>query len=178
MKSNRRNFLKTAGIAAAGIGFSPSLISATLQSGAVRVSPADKIRVVLIGCGGRGHDNLGGFIGNEDVRIVAVCDVDDSHSASAKSIIDKTYGSPDCRVYKDFRDMLEKEKPDAAVLSLPDHWHALAACTVADQKIHVYGEKPVARTLAESRAVVNAVKRNGITWQTGSRHFPADRRPQ
>jgi predicted dehydrogenase len=168
MQSNRRDFIRKAGLASAGLVVLPTIIKASVMGGDGRIAPGDRINMAVIGCGGRANDNMPAFLPQTDVRIVAVCDVDDSHALAAKQLIDKHYNNNDCRMYRDFRELLAKETIDAAVLCLPDHWHALIACAFADKKIHVYGEKPLARSLAESRAIVNAVKRNGITWQTGS----------
>lgn len=163
---NRRDFIRRAGLASAGLAMMPSIITASQSRSGTKA--ADTITMAVIGCGGRANDNMDEFMSHVDVRIVAVCDIDNSHLMAAKKKVDDHYGDTGCRTYSDFRELLEKEKVDAAVLCLPDHWHSYIACAVADKKIHIYGEKPLARSLAESRAIVNAVKRNGITWQTGS----------
>lgn len=166
MNSTRRTFIKKAGMASAGLAIFPALIRALPGSG--KVSASDRITMAVIGCGGRANAIMDAFMANSDARITAVCDIDRTHLQAAKKKVDDYYGTNDCRTYSDFRELLEKEKVDAAVLSLPDHWHAYIACACADKKIHIYGEKPLARLLAESRAIVNSVKRNGIIWQTGS----------
>ena len=168
MESNRRDFLRKTSAISFGLGLFPTLVKASVLGREGSVSPGDKISMVLIGCGGMGRGNMSQFLNFDDVRITAVCDVDDNQSAKAKQMADEKYGNTDCRVYKDFRELLEKEKTDTAILALPDHWHALIACAFADKKIDIYGEKPLARSLYESRAIANAVKRNNIIWQTGS----------
>lgn len=115
-----------------------------------------------------GKGDLGQFLNFNEIQVIAVCDVDDNNAARAKKMIDEKYGNTDCRIYKDFREILEKENANTAILALPDHWHALIGVAVANKKIDVYGEKPLTRYLAEGRALVNAVKRNNIIWQTGS----------
>jgi predicted dehydrogenase len=57
---------------------------------------------------------------------------------------------------------------DAVMLAVPDHWHALTAIEAAQRKKDIYGEKPLARTIAEQQAIVKAVQENGRVWQTGS----------
>ncbi len=168
MKSNRRDFLFKTGAASIGLSLFPTIVKASALGREGNVPPSDKISMILIGSGSMGRGDLNQFLNFNDVQVVAVCDVDDTQSANAKKMVDNKYGNNDCRVYKDFREILEKEKVDTAVLALPDHWHALIACAVADKKIDIYGEKPLARYLAESRAIVDAVKRNNIVWQTGS----------
>ena len=168
MQSNRREFLRKAGAVSVGLSFIPTIIKASALGREGHIPPSDKINMILIGSGSMGRANLNQFLNFDDVRVIAVCDIDDDHSAAAKKMVDEKYGNTDCRVYKDFREILEKEKSDAAILALPDHWHALISCAVANKKIDIYGEKPLARYLAESRAIVEAVHRNKIIWQTGS----------
>jgi predicted dehydrogenase len=168
MQSNRRQFLYRAGTLSAGLALLPPILNSYALGNDKSLPASDMINMVLIGCGGMGRADLHNFLGFGDVRVVAVCDVDENQSAGAKKMVDEKYGNSDCRVYNDFRILLEKEKPDAAVLALPDHWHALMACSVAEKKIHIYGEKPLARSVREGRAIVEAVNRNQIVWQTGS----------
>ena len=64
--------------------------------------------------------------------------------------------------------MIDREDLDAVYLSLPDHWHAGIAVACAEAGIDIYGEKPLARTIREGRAICDAVQRYGRVWQTGS----------
>ena len=102
------------------------------------------------------------------MQFVAVCDVDTKHSANAKGLVDEANKNTDCRVYGDYREFLEKEKLDAVSIALPDHWHGLIYSAAANKKLDVYGEKPLARTIYDSKAIVSAVNANKIVWQTGS----------
>jgi predicted dehydrogenase len=174
MHLKRRKFLKSIGSAAVGVGFFPTIIKASTLGLGGNVPPSDRINMILIGCGGMGRGDINQFLKFDDVRPVAVCDIDDSQAAKAKKMIDDKYGNSDCRVYKDFREILEKEDTDTAVIAVPDHWHALIAVNVAEKGINIYGEKPLARSIVEGRAIVNAVNRNNIIWQTGSQQRSAD----
>ncbi len=168
MKTNRRDFLIKAGLASAAFTLFPTIVKPSVLGGGGRMLPGDKISMVLIGCGGQGRWNLDQFLQLNEVQVVAVCDVDKSQSALAKKMVDDKLGNSDCRVYNDFMELLEKEQADAAILALPDHWHALIGIAVANKKIDIYGEKPLARTIGEGRAVVNAAEKNNIVWQMGS----------
>ncbi|MDX2415399.1 MAG: Gfo/Idh/MocA family oxidoreductase [Bacteroidales bacterium] len=168
MKNDRREFLKKAALVSAGIGLSPSIIKASALGRGDFIAPSDKIKMILIGCGGQGRGDMSSFLRMNDVQVIAVCDVDDAQSAIAKKNVDNKYGNTDCKVYKDYREILEKEDTDTAILALPDHWHAITGVAVAEKKIDVYGEKPLARTIAGSRAIVNAAMENKIIWQMGS----------
>ncbi len=174
MKTNRRKFLQNAGTLTLGMGFFPTIVKASALGLNGRTPPSDRLNMIMIGCGAMGKSNLNPFLNFQDVQVVAICDVDERRLADTKAIIDNKYGNTDCRTYIDFRDILEKENTDTAVLSLPDHWHAIISCATANKKIDIYGEKPLARAIKESRAIVDAVHRNGIVWQTGSHQRSID----
>jgi predicted dehydrogenase len=123
-----------------------------------------------------GMGNMNDFLEKDAVQIVAVCDVDRDHLARAKQTVDTAYGNGDCRTYTDFRELIAREDLDAVSLALPDHWHAIPAIMAARAGLDIYGEKPLARSIRESRAICDAVHRYGRVWQTGSwqrsrRHF-------
>jgi predicted dehydrogenase len=105
---------------------------------------------------------------DNQVQFVALCDVDASRLAAAKEAVDTANKSKGCRTYGDFRELLEKEKLDAMLIAIPDHWHGIIYSSVVNKKINVYGEKPICRTIKDGQTIVNAVKKNGIVWQTGS----------
>jgi len=102
------------------------------------------------------------------VQFVAVCDVDALHLAKAKETVDIANNNKDCRIYGDYREFLEKEKLDAVSIALPDHWHGIIYSAAANKKVNVYGEKPICRTITDGKAIVSAVQKNNIIWQTGS----------
>jgi predicted dehydrogenase len=122
-----------------------------------------------IGTGSQGMSNMGDFLDLKNaVQFVAVCDVDALHLAKAKQIADEANKNTDCRTYGDYREFLDKEKLDAVSIALPDHWHGIIYSEAANRKLHVYGEKPICRTIKDGQAIVGAVKKNNIIWQTGS----------
>jgi hypothetical protein len=61
--------------------------------------------------------------------------------------------------YHDFRELLARSDIDAVMIAVPDHWHGLVAVEAARHKKDIYGEKPLARTIAEQQAIVQAVRR-------------------
>ncbi len=122
-----------------------------------------------IGTGSQGKSNMRDFLKlNKEVQFVAVCDVDSNNLLKAKQIADSTNDNKDCRVYGDYREILEKEKLDAVCIALPDHWHGIIYSAAAEKKVHVYGEKPICRTIKDGQTIVSAVEKNDIIWQTGS----------
>ncbi len=102
------------------------------------------------------------------VQFVALCDVDKKRLQSAKEEVDRANKNKDCKIYTDYRELLEKETLDAMLIALPDHWHGIIYSEVANKKINVYGEKPICRTIKDGQTIVSAVKKNNIIWQTGS----------
>jgi len=86
----------------------------------------------------------------------------------AKSIVDKKYQNTDCKAYLDFRELIARGDLDAICTATPDHWHAIIAIAAVEAGLDVHAQKPLARTIRESRAIVEAVKKYGVVWQTGS----------
>jgi len=171
MKRNnrsRRDFLKKVSAATVGAVAFPLFIPATALGRFGAVAPSGRINLGCIGVGGMGTANLKTFLGKPDVQVVAVCDVDAKHRRQALDVVEREAGKKGCRGYNDFREMLAGEDLDAVTIATPDHWHALIAVAAAKRGLDIYGEKPFAYSIAEGRAVVDAVERYGVIWQTGS----------
>jgi predicted dehydrogenase len=165
---DRRKFLKSAAGAALGIVSFPYIIRAAALGKDGAVSPSNKIAMGFIGTGGMGTANLYNFIANDIVRVIAVCDVDSENAQKAKKIVDDKYGNTDCKIYKDFRDMIGTGLLNAVCVATPDNWHAIAAVESAKAGLDIYGEKPITHKLREGRILCDTVKRYGRIWQTGS----------
>ncbi len=169
MKSSRREFIRRSAALAAGTFVLPQIIPSTAMGMGGRLSPSDRIVMATIGTGSQGNGNMREFLRlNKQLQFVALCDVDKNHLEAGKSMVDKANGNNDCRVYGDFRELLAKEKLDAVSIALPDHWHGIIYTEAANAKLHVYGEKPICRTIKDGQTIVGAVKKNNIIWQTGS----------
>ena len=165
----RRSFL-----AAAGAAF-PAIIPASARGKDGNEPPSERITLGFIGTGGQGTFLLRNFVKKADAHILAVCDVHTERRNRAKKIVEDAYAETfgagsyrGCDTYNDFRDVIARDDIDAVVIAVPDNWHAIPAVMAADAGKDVYGEKPMAVTIAESRAIADAVKRNGIVFQTGS----------
>jgi len=180
----RREFMKTS--AAAGVA-AWTAVSATQVRGA-----NDRLRVGLIGCGGRGTldaRNMRGTLediqavarenyhdGNLDPRlkeprnvdIAAVCDANTAKTAAAKR------WTPQATVYDDFRKLLADRSIDAVIIATPDPWHAQMMILACEAGKDVYLEKPVMYRLAEANAMREAVRRTKRIVQIGSQHRSAD----
>ena len=161
---DRRQFLKIAGAAVV----LPAILPASVLGRDRRVAPSNKITLGVIGWGMQGPGNTQAFLAEEDCHVVAACDLDKNHLQSALDTINGHYQNQDCAGYPDYRELLARPDLDAVMIAIPDHWHALAATEAARCKVDVYGEKPLARTIAEQQAIVHAVEKHKIIWQTGS----------
>lgn len=164
MKQTRRNLLKTSAIIGATAGF-PAIVPSSVFGA---TAPSNRITIGGIGVGSMGMGNLKGFLNAGGTQLLAVCDVDKKHRANAKKTIDDKYGNKDCAEYNDYRELLARDDIDAVFHALPDHWHGIACVAAANAGKDIYGQKPLARTIKEGRAIVDAVERNGVIWQTGS----------
>ncbi|UCD00365.1 MAG: Gfo/Idh/MocA family oxidoreductase [Phycisphaerales bacterium] len=161
----RRDFLMGAA-AAAGTAFVLPTVVPSSVFGAN--APSNRIVMGAIGVGSQGTGDMQGFLSSSEVQMVAVCDVDKAHRDRAKKIVDERYGNSDCRSYLDFRELIARGDLDAVQLAMPDHWHAIPAIEAARAGLDIHGQKPLARSIREGRAICDAVHRYGRVWQTGS----------
>ena len=181
---SRREFIKAS---AAGIA-APTIIPSSALGLGRRPAPSNRVNVAFFGFGTIAHGTISGFLRNDQVQLVAVADANrlspnygyrgekEGGRLVGMEIVNDYYAQAEgrlkyrgCRAYEDFRELVENEDVDAVNISTPDHWHAAMAIYCApNRKIHVYGQKPLAVTVAEGRAMERAVRRNKITWQTGS----------
>ncbi len=168
MRSTRRDFLKSASAAAIGAMGIPLFIPSSALGRSGTVAPGNRITIGCIGVGGMGTGNMNSFLGIPEAQIIAVCDVDAKHRAEARSTVETRTGRKGVAEYNDFRELIARTDLDAVSIAVPDHWHALIATAAAKAGLDIYGEKPLGYTIAEGRAIVDAVDRYGVVWQTGS----------
>ena len=164
-KYTRRSFLGTTTMAtlAAGSLGGPGFGSA--RAGAAQ--PHEQLRLGLIGCGDMGQGDLKCFFLNPEVECTVLCDVDDARLAKGVAICQEQRGKkPD--TVKDFRRVLERKDVDIVLVATPDHWHALPTVLACQAGKDVYVEKPLAKTIAEGRAMLEAVQRHQRVVQMGS----------
>ncbi len=141
----------------AGVGFWVCSRPAFGQS----KSPNEKLGIVCAGVGGRGADNVGAMVGE---RILGLCDVDEARGAGMFKRL------PDVPKFADYRIMFDKlhKQIDAVVVSTPDHMHAPITLAAMALGKHVYCEKPLTRTVAEARRVIEATARQKVVTQMGN----------
>ncbi|MCM3871582.1 MAG: Gfo/Idh/MocA family oxidoreductase [Pyrinomonadaceae bacterium] len=174
--SSRRQFVKTAVTAAiastASEALFPTIVPASVLNGK---GPSNRINVGAIGNGriSRGHD-LPGVWKYETAQIVAVCDLDNKRLQEAKQLVNEYYGKKTGKPYDgvtgytDYRELLQNKDIDAVIVSTPDHWHAAIGIQAVEAGKDVYLQKPASLTIAEGRALSNAVHRTGRIFQVGS----------
>jgi predicted dehydrogenase len=155
-KAPRRDFLKTAAAAAAGLTILPRHV----LGGPGRQAPSDRLHIAGIGVGGMGAVNLANM---ETEAIVALCDVDEAYAAPTF----RKY--PAAKIHKDFRLMLEKQKDiEAVVIATPDHTHAVIAVAALKAGKHVYCQKPLTHTIHEARVVARVARETKAVTQMGN----------
>lgn len=123
----------------------------------------DRVRLGLIGCGGRGKQDLETFLKQPDAEAAVVCDLYDPFREKAVAM---TGGR--AQGVTDFRRVLEEKGIDAVIVAVPDHWHAILTIAACDAGKDVYCEKPLSLTVAEGRHMLDAARRNRRVVQTGS----------
>lgn len=164
-KNSRRNFLKTAGLAAAAFTIVPRHIL-----GKGFVAPSDTLYVAGIGVGGKGESDIAMFAKSGKATISFLCDVDDRRAAKTVS------NFPQAKYYKDYRKMLEVEHKsiDAVSVSSPDHMHAVQAMAAMQLGKHVYVQKPLTHDIFEARALTEAAKQYKVVTQMGNQGASGD----
>ena len=161
--TTRRDFTKTIALGSLApwlVGASSKAVAEQKQQrSAVRSS--DKINLAFVGIAGKGANNIKAM---SDQNIVALCDVD--WGERTKPVFD---AYPKAKKYRDFREMLEKQKDiDAVVISTPDHTHGVIAMMAIKLGKHVFCEKPLAHSVFETREMTKAAKEYGVQTQMGN----------
>lgn len=161
---NRRQFLTRTGAALV----LPAIVPSSVLGLGDKPAPSNRITVGAVGWGMQGPSNTKALMNLPDCQVVAACDLDKNHLNSAVGDINEHYQNQDCKAYHDYRELMARKDIDAVMLAVPDHWHALIAVEAAKNKKDIYGEKPLAKTIAEQQAIVKAVQKHKVIWQTGS----------
>lgn len=148
--------------------FISSATAASVSLSALPLLAADgkKYRTALIGSGWWGMNILREAIASGRITVVALCDVDANVLKNGVADIESETGTAP-KGYKDYRQLLTEAKPEIVIIGTPDHWHALQSIAACEAGAHVYVEKPTGHTIAESRAMVEAAKKVGVTVQVG-----------
>lgn len=158
---SRRSFLKQTALTATVVSASPFNILRAANAG-------EKVRVVQIGCGGRGMSHLSATLNEE---LVAIVDVDEKrHAAVQKWLADKQRPADKVQVFTDYRKLFDKlaKSFDAVFIATPNHQHALPALIAMQLGKHVYCEKPVCQNIGEARALRAMAAKSKVATQMGN----------
>lgn len=149
--NSRRKFLRSTAAIAAGVTIIPRQVL-----GRGFIAPSDQLTKGIIGLGGmgRGHIGLGG------TRVVALCDVDQTHLAAAAKMV----GSG-VKTMLDYRELIAMSEVDIVHIATPPHWHGIMSIEAANAGKDIWCEKPMTRTIGEGKRVVEAVKQHGSMFR-------------
>lgn len=157
-KTQRRSFLKSAGLGA---------VALSVGQPSVRAADAgDKLVVGVIGTGGMGTSHVKTLAQRKDVRVAYVCDVDQKRLAAAADAVTSIAGAAPTAV-DDLRQVLDDRQVQVVYIATPDHWHVPAALLALDAGKHVYVEKPCSHNIREGRLMADAAERTGQVLQVG-----------
>ncbi len=184
IRTGRRKFLRDS-LALGGAAFTaPIFLRAETLGLGRRTPPSERIRTGHIGIGTQGGGHLlggawthiaGGYAGRDDTQVLAVCDIRKSRREERCARVNAVYAEKlgvgkfkACEAYADFRELLARPDIDAVVIACPIHWHAMIATMAVEAGKDVYCEKPIAPTIQQGRALVDAVNRFGRVYQAGT----------
>ncbi len=153
--ANRRAFIAKTSLAGASLPL--------FNIGTAGASPNEMVNHASFGAKGMAMTDINNLARDDHFNLVAVAEVDDNRLDKVKEVF------PDVRVYKDWRILLEKERKnlDSVNVSTPDHMHAPIAVTAMNMGLHVYGQKPLAHNLYETRRMAEIAKQTGVVTQMG-----------
>ncbi len=163
MQPSRRAFLQSTAAGVMALSAAPAILGAAdapTKTGA-------RYTTALIGSGWWGTNILKCALAEGRSKVVALCDVDQAQLRKCADAIGKlTSDAP--KAYTDYRELLEREKPQVAIVATPDHWHPLIMIAAVKAGAHVYVEKPIGHTVLEGAAMVKAARQTGRVVQVGT----------
>jgi predicted dehydrogenase len=165
MKRSRRNFIKTV---AAPMITVPFILPARVWMS----PPSSRITMGFVGMGKQSQYLLTKFL--PLTQVLAVCDVDTTRRTDAQQKVYKFYtdnkdkGSADCKVYNDYRELIDRKDIDSVCIATPDHWHSVPILLSLQRGKDVYCEKPLTHNIQEAIDVMKTVDLNKRVLQTGS----------
>jgi predicted dehydrogenase len=160
--------LKSALSAAGAAAIAPTIIPSSALGLDGAVPPSERVIVGGIGIGNRGTYDLECFLEQKDVQFVAVCDIKEAQRTKIKKKVDEKYGNQNCAMYRDFRELLDRNDIDAVLIATGPNWHATAAMNAAKAGKDMYCEKPCTKNIAQSLILKDTMRRTGRVFQAGT----------
>src|SRR5690606_19294227 len=128
---NRRQFIQSSAAAGLALAAAPAIRAA---------QPGKRYTTAVIGSGWWAGNILREALASGECKLVALCDCDQRQMDKAASeAAGMTSDTP--KRYVDYRELLEKERPEIVINATPDHWHALVTIAAVKAGAHVYVEK-------------------------------------
>ena len=125
-------------------------------------APSETVHHASFGANGQALSDIKSLTAGKHLKLVAVAEVDLSRAAEVKKLF------PDVKVYQDWRELLDKEKSlDSVNVSTPDHMHCPITMRAMQQGLHVYTQKPLARTIHEARRLAETARDKKVVSQMG-----------
>jgi predicted dehydrogenase len=177
---SRRDFLKTGAACGAACLVPASILGAN--------APSNRINVGVIGTGTRGTPDMEIFMRNDDVQVLAICDVNNASYGyrnetklmgrePALEIANKYYSSKTrsgrfkgVAAYNDFRKIIDRSDIDAVAIVTPDHWHCAMTVMAAKAGKDIFCQKPMTLTIRDGQEMIKAVRKHNRVFQTGSQY--------
>ncbi len=162
--TSRRKFLSAAAASMAA----PYFVSPKALGAAGDVAPSEKITLGVVGIGPRCTYDLKSMLQLKDVQCVAIADVQASRRDAGKALVDGHYGNSDCQLYRDFRELLDRDDIDAVIVATGDRWHAAASMQAAKAGKDVYSEKPCGITIGDCQDLAETFAKTKRVFQAGT----------
>jgi predicted dehydrogenase len=133
-----------------------------------KTAPSEKISLGVIGIGPRCTYDLTAMLKFEDVRCIAIAEVQAKRGEAGKALVDQAYGNTDCVLHRDFRELLDRQDIDAVLVATGDRWHAAASILAAKAGKDVYSEKPCGITIAACQELADTMHAQKRIFQAGT----------
>lgn len=163
----RRSFISAITKASAVFAV-PTIIPSTVLARHGNVAPNDRINFGVIGIGPRCKYVIKPMLGFDDVRCVAISDVQATRREEGKKLVDEAYGNQDCKITRDFRELLARKDIDAMLIATGDRWHASASILALQAGKDVYCEKPCGLTIDYCQQIDKTVREKSRVFQAGT----------
>ncbi|WP_313262147.1 Gfo/Idh/MocA family oxidoreductase [Sphingobacterium sp.] len=164
---NRRDFISKTALGAAAV----TIIPRHVLGGNGFLAPSDRLNLGFIGVGKQMYGLLNQFMKIPEAMVIAAADVDSSklnNFIGQANKLNAAKAAHQVQGFGQYRDLLAIKDIDAVIIASPDHWHAMHVVDAAKAGKDIYCEKPLALTIDEGRAMVNAVRKYKRVFQTGS----------
>lgn len=165
--STRREFLLNTAKASAAMSMA-TFVPAHVLGLEGATPPSERINLGVVGIGPRCTYDLKSMLQFDDMRCVEIAEVQAKRREAGKALVDEHYGNSDCKVTRDFRELLDRKDIDAVLVATGDRWHAAASILAAEAGKDVYSEKPCGITIADCQRLADTMHREKRVFQAGT----------